>query len=272
MKICCDLCRGTLQMNAGGQDATCLNCGMTYTMERLRRMLNPPQDSVVQPPVAPAVTMPVPAPVAPLGVTGGATPQNNRITVPQFIMHITSAKGDKITGTVQQGGVGIGDTVFINNDYAHPYQVQGDENGCPVKQGNTVLFMLDNVPSYIMKNARIVTGVSNPVESAYNYPSSGPLAVLSYMENLLQREFADYKIENNVPCAGVSKPVTFLLSKDGRPVVAVYIIDLYNEKERYAVKKAARVLAPYGIGVTHFIETYRNDAPYVVERIRSAMK
>ena len=40
MKITCDLCGGSLQINMGGQGATCLSCGLTYPMERLREMLN----------------------------------------------------------------------------------------------------------------------------------------------------------------------------------------------------------------------------------------
>lgn len=40
MKIMCDLCGSQLQMNADGQGAVCVNCGMTYTLDRLREKLN----------------------------------------------------------------------------------------------------------------------------------------------------------------------------------------------------------------------------------------
>ena len=39
MKISCELCGGALQMNVGGQGATCAVCGLSYPMERLREML-----------------------------------------------------------------------------------------------------------------------------------------------------------------------------------------------------------------------------------------
>ncbi len=39
MKLTCDLCGGTLQMNAGGKGAACAGCGMTYSMDALREKL-----------------------------------------------------------------------------------------------------------------------------------------------------------------------------------------------------------------------------------------
>lgn len=39
MKLTCDLCGGVLQMNLDGQGAVCGNCGMTYSLEHLRKKL-----------------------------------------------------------------------------------------------------------------------------------------------------------------------------------------------------------------------------------------
>ena len=44
MKLTCDICGGTLQMNSGGTGATCVNCGMTYSVDRLREKLGGPAD------------------------------------------------------------------------------------------------------------------------------------------------------------------------------------------------------------------------------------
>lgn len=35
-KLCCDICGGTLVMQAGGKTATCDSCGMQYSIERMR--------------------------------------------------------------------------------------------------------------------------------------------------------------------------------------------------------------------------------------------
>ena len=46
MKLTCDVCGGELQMTIGGQSAVCVNCGITYTVERLREKLDiQPSDS-----------------------------------------------------------------------------------------------------------------------------------------------------------------------------------------------------------------------------------
>ena len=39
MKIKCDLCGGELLMDAGGQTASCVNCGMKHSLERVREKL-----------------------------------------------------------------------------------------------------------------------------------------------------------------------------------------------------------------------------------------
>lgn len=40
MKLTCDLCGGELQMNANSQGATCVGCGMNYSLDSLRKKLN----------------------------------------------------------------------------------------------------------------------------------------------------------------------------------------------------------------------------------------
>lgn len=39
MKLTCDLCGGTLQMNTDGKGAVCTNCGLTYPIETLRQKM-----------------------------------------------------------------------------------------------------------------------------------------------------------------------------------------------------------------------------------------
>lgn len=253
MRICCDLCGGVLQMNAGGQYATCMTCGMTHTLDRLRRMLREAQTPVT--PVTPLTPVDTPA-------------QPNLYAAPQFVMNVSSIRGGAIIGTVQQGGIGVGDTVFINNDFSHPYQALGNDDTEPVKRGDTMQELLSNVPPHILRQARIITGVPNPVKSFYNYYGD----IDAYFRHILEQYFGEYQIQYKVPCNGVSVPIDYVLNKDGRPVVGIFLMGERDEKWRYAARKAARVLEPYGIGVTHFFWNYRNDAPYVVERIRSAMK
>lgn len=39
MKLTCDICGGELEMRAGGQGAVCANCGLAYSLERLKEKL-----------------------------------------------------------------------------------------------------------------------------------------------------------------------------------------------------------------------------------------
>jgi len=50
MKITCDLCGSPLQMNPGGQGASCTLCGMLYTMERMREKLQELRGGTETPP------------------------------------------------------------------------------------------------------------------------------------------------------------------------------------------------------------------------------
>lgn len=258
MKICCELCGGSLRMNAGGKDAVCVNCAMTYPVDRLREMLNRQAHTLVQNTPQP----PVQNPPQPLVKNGG----QDGYLAPQFVMQVTSGGKGVANGLVQQGGIGIGDQVFINNDFQHPYTVQGNEGGEPVHQGDRQLWLL-NCPEQVLNNARIITGVPNPWQNAYNFPGD----VYGFFDYLLRREFSDYQIHANVPCNGLKMPASFMLSRDGKPVVTVFLISPYDNSERYQAAKAVRILTPYAIGSTHFFTNYRNDAPYVIQRIRRAM-
>jgi hypothetical protein len=94
MKLTCDLCGSDLQMNPGGQSATCVNCGLEYPKERLLEKLsaasagshsqkpaepkpapvnNPAVTPMSEPVVKPAVT-PKAEPVAKPAVTPKAEP------------------------------------------------------------------------------------------------------------------------------------------------------------------------------------------------------
>lgn len=44
MKLTCDVCGGELQMAFGGQSALCVNCGITYSIDRLREKLGVKND------------------------------------------------------------------------------------------------------------------------------------------------------------------------------------------------------------------------------------
>ncbi len=66
MKLTCDLCGGTLQMNAGAEDASCKTCGLCYSLKILREKLGlstePPKKAAPASPVSVVPTPPISTP------------------------------------------------------------------------------------------------------------------------------------------------------------------------------------------------------------------
>ena len=265
MKITCDLCGGALQINLGGQGATCTNCGLSYTMDRLREKLTGATPVPPEPPKKEPVEIIY-------DVTDWEKVEPSKAGfdyVPeQFVMEID---GD-ISGQVQQGGIGLGDAVYFDGDYTHPYNVcciNDDPYMTCAKQGMPCMldFAVSARQRKLLNNARIVTGDPNPVANAYNYPGT----VEEYFSHLLMGTFGEFEIKRDVPRGGLNIPVQYLFCRNGKPVLAVFLINSNDGKGRYQVEKAARLYAPEGVSCTHFFSDYRNDAPYVIDRVRGAL-
>ena len=253
MKITCDLCGSPLQMNLGGQSASCTSCGLVHTMDRLREKLNG-QNGKVDPPVPnPPKTYP-----------------DFDYVPKQFVMENNGSGNGEICGRVQQGGIGLGDVIYIDEDYDHPYKVYSindDPYMISAKAGMPAELFLVKCPRRVWKNARRVTGAPDPVANAYNYPDT----VKEYFDHLLMGTFKEYEIRCDVPKAGLNIPVSYLFCKGGKPVLAVFLIDSNDSKGRSQVRKAERIFAQEGVACTHFYENYRNDAPYVIDRVKGAL-
>lgn len=271
MKLTCDLCGGALQINLGGQGATCTNCGLGYTMDRLKEKLS---GNTVQ------TNPPAPVPPQPIGNVYVAK-EREPVDVPapafdyepqQFVMELSGRGNGDLSGRVKQGGIGLGDKVYLNADYNQPYTVYSindDPYMICAKEGMPTELFID-IPTRqrkILKTVRMVTGDPNPVANAYNYPGT----VREYFSHLLLGTFGEYEIRGDVAKDGLNIPVTYLFSRDGKPVLAVFLINSNDSKARYQVEKAARIFAPEGVACTHFFENYRNDAPYVINRIKDAL-
>lgn len=275
MKITCDLCGGSLQINMGGQGATCTTCGLNYTMDRLREKLT--GETPVKPePLKPEP--PKPEPPKPADKIYDITewepvdpPKSSFDYVPeQFVMENVGGGNGDICGRVQQGGIGLGDMVYIDGDYEHPYKVYSindDPYMTCAKEGMPAELFLQKCPRKVWKNARMVTGAPNPVANAYNYPGT----VKEYFSHLLLGTFGEYEIRGDVPHPDVKIPVSFMFYQGGKPVLAVFLVNSRDCKARFQAEKATWVDVMAGIACTHFYDDYRNDAPYVIRRIREAM-
>lgn len=263
MKVCCDLCGGTLQVLSCGEDAVCKNCGLTYPMERLREMLagiRSPGGAINSDPAG--------------NISSGPKVTTQRLPAPftpvQFVMENTGGGVGDLSGKVLQGGIGLGDSVYIDGDYAHPYRVyliNDDPYMYYAKEGMPAELFLAKCPRRILKNAKRITGIVNPTPSAYNFPGT----VREYFMNLLLREYPQHVIREDVTCEGLKIPASFMLYHQGKPVLALFLIDSRDSNARYQMEKAPDVLTPEGIACVHFFQDYRNDTPYVRMRIGNAL-
>ena len=259
MKITCDLCGSALQMNMNGQGATCTSCGMIYSMEHLREKLKALQSG---------------------GKSNTITTEKGGVKafadsdfdfVPkQFMMDLCGGGNGDLSGRIQQGGVGLGDQVYLDGDYKRPYRVYSINDSVDVvcaKAGEHADLFVSPFVRKIFKKAKLVTGDPNPVANAYNYPGT----VSEYFAKVIAAEFSEYEIETDVYFDDVKIPVSFLLCKNDEPVLAVFLVNSNDSKVRYQVEKAGGMFADAGFGCTHFFDNYRNDLPYVVHRIRKAL-
>lgn len=291
MKLTCDLCGGPLQMNAGAQDASCKNCGLCYSLEILRQKLGfggaapkkaaeipqppvtpkPPAERCVVTPTAPQTAAPQPQ-LKPIAPPVAEQPQPKPVAsaaAEQFVMPVETLFAACLAGDVQQGCIGVGERVYIDGDYSKPYRLYhfSDSETTHASAGQYARLYLVPYHKDVFRRARLVTGDPNPTANAYRFSGS----VEGYFAEVLQKHFPEYTLQKQVDWPGLKIPVTFMLLKNGRPVVAIFVFDSHDARSRYQAQKAEKLIGGAYIGCTHFFKDYRNDADYVVDRIRSAM-
>lgn len=107
-KMQCDVCGGPLAIDAGGRSATCKNCGMEHSIERVREMLG----------TAPAAQPEPQAEILDAGwVEIGEDGEEKRSAQPfcmtvDDVFHILG-QGVIVSGFAEGGPVRVGDTVTI---------------------------------------------------------------------------------------------------------------------------------------------------------------
>lgn len=277
MKLTCDLCGGTLQMNLDGNGAVCTNCGLTYPMERLREMLNrktPVEDTPTEPKASPLRQEPdvpaqrgydAPFTVAAKETAKAPTERSFSFRPEQFVMENTGVR--ELCGEIRQGGIGLGDTVYLDGvPYTVGY-INNDPKQASAKAGTVATIRLPGCTKRVLKKVTTVVGDENPVANAYNYPGT----VHAYFSRLLSEAFGEYELWENIAREEAEMPVDYLLCKNSKPILAIFLLNSDDDKRRRRVSWAQRNFAPKGIACTHFYDNYRNDAPYVIDRVQKAL-
>lgn len=273
MKLTCDLCGSPLQMNPGGQDASCTFCGLQYPRARLQellRQLSETNENTRHPEELPSEnpvqnTNPLPAPF-----DGGQLLDASFVPAPlraeQFVMEVNSFSHGDIVGYIRQGGVGLGDPIYLDKTYRTGHTVNSLEGPVCLKAGSAAQLYVGSLSKARNPGIQVITGVPNPVPNAYNYPGTPE----QFFAAVLLEDFPEYTVYADVRHPDLKIPITFLLCGPGK-TAAILLVDSDDSSGRWQVTKAQKLLAQQGIGFTHFYEDYRSDRPYVTDRIRGIL-
>ena len=187
----------------------------------------------------------------------------------QFVMHNNSIGGNDLRGWIQQGGVGIGDKVYFDGNYSRPYTVcfVNDGDSCAKAGSQVRLELAERVSPSQLQQVRTVYGTPTPIVNAYNYAGTEQ----QFFDFLLVNAFPQYEIFSDVQHSELKIPINYLFCKNGKPVLAVFLINYHSSQDIYYVKKATRIFSAEGISCTHFFDSFRSDTPYVIKRVQAAL-
>ena len=179
MKLTCDLCGSPLQMNSGGQDAACTFCGLQYPRARLQellRQLSEAGENIRYPEEIPSETPvrntnPLPAPF-----DGGQLLDASFVPAPlraeQFVMEVNSFSHGDIVGYIRQGGVGLGDPIYLDKTYRTGHTVNSLEGPVCLKAGSAAQLFISSLCKTRNLGTQVITGAPSPIPNAYNYPGT----------------------------------------------------------------------------------------------------
>jgi len=193
----------------------------------------------------------------------------------QFVMKVSGAKRMRskvcLMGLVQQGSAVGTQQVSLDSAPGSLYRVSGavgvDGDHWKQMSAGTEVYLYLDCPMDIMKRATVALGEADPPGNLYN---SG-LEAEDYFASVLLDELNDCRIYADAWFKDVGLPVNFLICRDDRPVLAVFLLDSWDGKRRSRVNRAIIECGRHGLPAMQFFTDYRNDAGYVAERVRGGM-
>ncbi len=121
------------------------------------------------------------------------------------------------------------------------------------------------------KNAEVVCGLSSPEDFLGTEQA--------YFEQLLSEEnFEGFTIERDVHVSRFDEgahpacfPVSFLFSKDSKPVLAVFLMK-QNQYRAMIARGSYKVLEENNIPYIRFFRGFDNKKDYVIDRVKSNLR
>lgn len=108
-----------------------------------------------------------------------------------------------------------------------------------------------------------------PAKDTYSYRGS----VEDYFAAIFHDSFPQYSIQRNVRYAANPNaiPVTFLVTSNAQPVLAVIVCDKHRHGRR-VLRDTIEACNDKGISVQCYYSQFRNDANYVIDRLGSVLR
>jgi len=237
MKLVCDICGGELEMEVGGKRAKCVNCGMTYSIERLKEKLNPNENREK--------------------INERKVEHENVVEKTPLRIRIDKVGGSifskdcVIEGTILSGELRSRDIIGI----------EGEKKSYTVSYTN---------PINKKSNVRIVINQTSKKEFAPGQILVKSYAVDDYFRKILARHFREIEVQEDVEIVDDGVNVNFILIKNGQPKLAIILCNsrVYNSK---AIRQTIDACEASGVVVQRYFRDFENEESYVCQRIGSVL-
>ena len=199
----------------------------------------------------------------------------------QFVMEVTKATRRagfrtvylELDGYIKSGCVCNLDSVFVNGSGAHTWTVLCTETDPPsdytrASAGMTVSLELLGDHKIDPNTIKTLVGEAVPEESLGHFAGTPH----QFFNSLLVRQFhPKYEILTDVSYADIPEPITYLFYQGDIPKLALFLLNSFDNKQRYRVEKAMKACKDAGIPALQFFMDYSNTAHYVSMRIRKTL-
>lgn len=268
--IKCDLCGGSLMMDAGGKYATCQSCGMDYSIERVKELFNATNPHAKNPPEA------------------SKSHYNGGIIDWERVGHSSEERNPNELWRTEDFKMNVSVSQTIKRrffsakiEYAARGSVINGEADCfdwlitDAYTGREYYLKYAEKQGY--NDYKLVFATNHFSKRTYPVPTPGNYIMeRKSFVHALEDACPDCTIRYQVPAAAFGAadtcmPVDYLIIKNQKPVLAICVHDGNNYRSKRAALTRQAVECG-GIGYMRFFSGMPNDPSYVTRRVKSALE
>lgn len=130
-----------------------------------------------------------------------------------------------------------------------------------------LIYAEERVQEKRLMAAKPMVNSPKAVDNAFDFQGTEQ----EYFAEILRREFPEYVLRENVQHRELTIPINHVLCQGDYPVIAIFLIDRNDSAAQFQANKATKILGAAGVSCISFVTKCRNEAPYVVQRVRSSL-